>query len=104
MIVEVYISNGDSSSAVVIKDEETQTVDLLPDEITYLNSVVATLQEEDVTNCGWLIPNEKQAGMYFKHPNIDDNITCTDKGGNITDEDPAYANVNSLVTSIINRI
>lgn len=104
MIVEVYISNGDSSSAVVFKDNETQTIDLLPDEVTSLNSAVTTLQENDVTNCGWLIQNAKQAGMYFKHPNIDDNITCTDKGGNITDEDPVYANLNSLVTSILNRI
>ena len=104
MIVEVYITNGDSSSAVVIKDNETQTVDLLPDEIADLNTVVTTLQEDDVTNCGWLIPNEEQAGMYFKHPNIDNNITCTDKGGNITDENSAFSNVNSLVTSILNRI
>ena len=103
-LVEVYISNGNPSDTIIIKDNESHNVDLSNDEILLLNNVVDLLQSKDISNCGWLINNEISAGVYLKHSSIDHEVTCCDKGGNIDEEEDVFADLNTLVNQLISKI
>lgn len=103
-LVEVYISNGEPNDSIVIKDGETHNIEMTSGELADLETAISKLQTEDISNCGWLIENEISAGIYLKKSNIDNSITCCDKGGNIDQDCSAYQSLNSLIVSILNRI
>jgi len=103
-LVEVYISNGEPNQSVAIKDGVSHDITMTPSELDDLNAAISLLQTEDITNFGWLIENDIPGGMFLKHPSIDGNVTCCDKGGNVGVDEPAYTSLSDLVTSILNRI
>ena len=103
-LIEVYISNGLPNESIVVKNGESHPVELTTEELLNLNNSISELQVQDVSNCGWLIINDISAGIYLKQPDINDDITRYDKGGNIDKNNSAYESLNNLVTSLVNRI
>lgn len=97
----VTVDNNPPVEYVLSPAEQTTVLDMI-------NDIIA----EDNSNLGWLIESNKIADRilieFYSNSTdptpINPDVMIYDKGGNVFEDSPIYANMNTIVTEILNVV